>query len=251
MHTIRFAYKLSLRATEGFAASVLGLMGLPLQVPDYSTLCRRLSKEKAYTKLKKCLKNKEAIHVVIDSTGLKIFGDGEWHRKKHDVCRRREWPKLHLAIDEKSGQIVALELSDNKTGDAELFPNIIDAIEEPIKQNTGDGAYDSLECYRYVGKHKYKPKLVAPPRKGAVIREENEDNGLAVRNSHILSIQSIGKKAWKEQNNYHRRSLAETAMYRFKILCGPSLASRKFESQLNEVYLKCSILNQMKVPSVP
>ena len=230
--------------------SVLEPKGLLLQIPDYSTLCRRLSKNKAHAKLKKCLNSKEAVHVVIDSTGLKVFGDGEWHRKKHDVCRRREWRKLHLGIDEKSSQILAVELSDNKTGDAELFPNIMDAIEEPIEQSTGDGAYDTLECYRYVSKHRYKPKLVAPPRKGAVIREATEDNGLAVRNSYILSIQKVGKKEWKKQNNYHRRSLAETAMYRFKILCGPSLASRKFESQLNEVYLKCSMLNQMRVPSV-
>lgn len=225
-------------------------MGLPIQVPDYSTLCRRLSKEKAFTKLKKCLNSKEPVHVLIDSTGLKIYGDGEWHRKKHDICRRREWSKLHLGVDEKSSQIIAVELSDNKTGDAELFPNIMDAIEEEIKQATGDGAYDTTECYRYAAKHRYKPKLVAPPRKGAVIRDANEDNGLAVRNSHILSIQEIGKKEWKKQNDYHRRSLAETAMYRFKILCGSKLVSRKFASQLNEVYLKCSMLNQMKVPSV-
>ena len=224
--------------------------GFSLQIPDYSTLCRRLSKEKAFTKLKKCLDKKEAVHVVIDSTGLKIYGDGEWHRKKHDVYRRREWRKLHLGVDEKNSQIIAVELSDNKTGDAELFPNIMDTIEEPIKQATGDGAYDTIECYRSVNKHRYKPKLVASPRKGAVIRNAGKDNGLAVRNSYILSMQEIGKKEWKKQNDYHRRSLAETAMYRFKILCGPSLASRKFASQLNEVYLKCSMLNQMKVPSV-
>ena len=250
LHIIRFHYKLSLRSVAGFASDILKIMGLSLPVPDYSTLCRRIGHKETYAKLKKYRDNKEPVHLLIDSTGLKIFGDGEWHRKKHGICRRRQWRKLHLGVDEKSGQIITLGFSDNKTGDGELFPNIINTIEEELEQISVDGAYDSFKCYRAAAKRRDKPKLVAPPKQGAILNEATEENGLAMRNSHILAIREIGKKEWKKQNDYHRRSLVETAMYRFKILCGASLASRKWESQLNEVYLKCSLLNRMKIPSV-
>ena len=250
LHILRFRFRLTLRATQGFATSLFKEMGLELKIPDYTTLCRRLQDAKAYAVLPTFLDKNKPIHVVIDSTGLKVFGDGEWMREKHVCLKKRTWRKLHLAIDEKSSQIVSLGFSDKKIGDASLLPNIMKQVKQPVKQITGDGAYDTFGVYRFVAQHKDNPKVVVPPKQGAILRETTQENGLSVRNSHIIAMKRQGKKAWKEENKYHRRSLAETGMYRFKTLCGGALSSCKFESQVNEVYLKCTVLNLMKTPSV-
>ena len=188
------------------------------------------------------------IHVVIDSTGLKVYGEGEWKVRQHGYSKRRTWRKLHLAIDESNSQIVAVVLSDNSFKDNQLYEDLIDSADEDIEKVSADGAYDSENCYKKSIKEGIN--LVAPPRRGAKLKKHGNCSGPPhPRDVHLREIRSVGRKQWKKNNDYHRRSISETAMYRFKMLLGEKLSSREFERQANGAFIKCSILNKMKVPS--
>ena len=188
------------------------------------------------------------MHIVIDSTGLKVYGEGEWKVRQHEYSKRRTWKKFHLGVDESNSQIKAVVLSDNSLKDNEVFKDIVTGIEGKICQISADGAYDSRDCYSI--SEAQGIKLVVLPRKGAVIKKHGNCHGLPLpRDVHIREIRQIGRKKWKERNKYHRRSLSETAMYRFKTLLGDKLSSREFHRQANEAFIKCKILNQMLVPS--
>lgn len=246
LSVLRFKFGLKLRCTQGFAESLVELMGLELEIPDYTTLCRRLGKIPA--KLEKAVKSGKPIHVVIDSTGLKVYGEGEWKVRQHGYSKRRTWRKLHLAVDESNSQIVAVVLSDNSFKDNQLYEDLVDSADEDIEQVSADGAYDSENCYQKSIKEGIN--LVAPPRKGARLKEHGNCSGPPhPRDIHLREIRKVGRKQWKKNNDYHRRSISETAMYRFKALLGDKLSSREFERQANEAFIKCSILNKMKVPS--
>lgn len=243
---LRFKFGLKLRCTQGFAESLVKLMGLDIKIPDYTTLCRRL--EKISPKLEKIIKTSKAIHVVIDSTGLKVYGEGEWKVRQHGYSQRRTWKKLHLAVDESNSQIIAVSLSDNSFKDNELFEDLIDGLEEEIKQISADGAYDSINCYKKSLEQGIN--LVTPPRKGSKLgKHGNCSDPPDPRDIHIREIRKVGRKQWKKNNSYHRRSISETAMYRFKTLFGEKLSSREFNRQSNEAFLKCQMLNRMPVPS--
>lgn len=243
---IRFRYGLKLRCTQGFAKSIVDLMGLELEVPDYTTICRRFKKLSITSQNK--FKKKDPIHVVIDSTGLKVYGEGEWKVRQHGVSKRRTWRKLHLAVDESNSQILSVVLSENSFKDSELFEDLVDQIDEGIDQISADGAYDSKNCFNKSSE--LDAKLVVPPRRGARIGKHGNCSGPpARRDEHIREIRRVGRKAWKENNDYYRRSISETAMYRFKSIFGGHLNSREFDRQANEAFIKCSILNRMEVPS--
>ena len=246
LNTLRFVFGLKLRSTEGFARSLAKLMGLDIEIPNYTTLCRRL--QKLSVKLQKKLSSKKSLHIVIDSTGLKVYGEGEWKVRQHGYSKRRIWKKLHLAVDESNSQIESVVLSDNSFKDNELFEDLLDSVDDRIRQVSADGAYDSRNCYNICkGKG---IKLVVPPRKNAVIeRHGNCHDPPLHRDTHIREIKKIGRKKWKEKNKYHRRSISETAMYRLKTVLGDKLSSREFQRQANEVFIKCKILNQMKTPA--
>ena len=246
LNTLRFVFGLNLRSTEGFARSLVKLAGLDVEIPNYTTLCRRL--QKLSVKLQKKLSSKKNLHIVIDSTGLKVYGEGEWKTRQHGYSKRRIWKKLHLAVDESNSQIKSVVLSDNSFKDNELFEDLLTGIDDRINQVSADGAYDSRSCYN-ICKDK-GIKLVVPPRKDAVIeRHGNCHDPPLPRDTHIREIKKIGRKKWKEKHKYHRRSVSETAMYRLKTLLGDKLASREFQRQANEVFIKCKILNQMKTPA--
>lgn len=243
---LRFRFGLKLRCAQGFAESLIELMKLDLEVPDYSTVCRRL--KRISPKVERAIKSKKNIHLVIDSTGLKVYGEGEWKVRQHGSSKRRTWRKLHLAVDEANSQIMAVVLTDNSFKDNQVFEDLIDGVDGEIEQASADGAYDSKNCY---GKSMEEGiNLVTPPRKGAVIKKHGNCSGPPnPRDLHLREIRKIGRKAWKEKNNYHRRSISETAMYRFKSVLGDKLFSREFERQANEAFIKCQILNRMPVPS--
>ena len=246
LNIIRFRFGLKLRCTQGFAQSLVQLMGLDIKTPNYTTLCRRL--KKLSLQIHNKVYSKKGIHVVIDSTGLKVYGEGEWKVRQHGYSKRRTWKKLHLAVDESNSQIKSVVLSDNSFKDNELFEDLLTGIEDRISQVSADGAYDSKESYK-ICKDK-GIKFVVPPRKNAVIeRHGNSHDPPLLRDTHIREIRKIGRKKWKEKHKYHRRSISETAMYRFKTLLGDKLSSREFQRQANEVFIKCKILNQMAVPT--
>jgi len=244
---LKIIFQLPMRATEGLLRSLVELMGLPIQVPDYTTISRRQSNKEL--EIPSFIPN-EARHVVIDSTGLKIFGEGEWKVRQHGHDKRRTWRKLHLGIDEKTQEVVAAVLTTNDVHDSEVFEDLLEQVEEPINQVSVDGAYDSFECYRQALER--EAELVVPPRIDAVINpESNEHPEIAARNDVIWEIEKNGRKKWKQDNGYHRRSLAETAMFRIKTLFGNKLKARNFESQAVEAFVRCIVLNRMTSLGMP
>lgn len=244
--TLRAIFKMPLRATQGFVASLLKIMQLPLLAPDYSLLCKRQKSLKI--KLPKRNKNNNSIHIVADSTGLKVYGEGEWKVRQHGKSKRRTWVKLHLSIDQGMHDIEALVLTKNNVHDCEILPQMLNQIETPIEQVTGDGAYDSHDNYAAVIEKNATPCF--PPRKNAR-RHKATDEAWRLRNHAVSQVHYNGAKEWKEKTNYHRRSLAETAMYRFKQLFGGSVVSRNMSNQCVETAIKCSVLNKFNALGMP
>jgi hypothetical protein len=237
---LRFRFGLTLRGVQGFAQSLLKMMDIDLEVPDYSTLGRRMGKMNI--SIIQSAKKSGRIHVAIDSTGLKVYGEGEWKVKIHGRGKHRTWRKLHLAVDTKNNKILSAVLTTNDFKDNQVFEDTLEGISD-IKAVSADGAYDSKNCYAYAKDKKFK--LVAPPRKNAKISRRGSEEA---RDKAIREIRSQGRRAWKKKNKYHRRSLSETAMSRMKVLMGDKLKSRKFESQASEAFVKVKILNKMKTP---
>lgn len=251
MLLIRNVFTLPLRQTQGFVESIMMLVGLVLPVPSYSTLSRRQSGLKV--KLPRKKKAKKGIHVVVDSTGLKVFGHGEWFMRKYrpkegqkERKNPRLWRKIHIGYNESTNEVVAVVTTENNTHDKTMLPEVLDQVEETIDQVTADGGYDYISCYEAIEDLGGRP--VIPPRKSAVI---NKPKRWANRNAHVKRIGEVGRKEWKKESNYHRRSLAETAMYRLKIIFGPTLQSRTLDGQSIEVRLRCKALNIMTHLGMP
>lgn len=244
---VRSFFHLTLRATEGFARSLLELMNLTLAVPDYTTICKR-SKELAV-----CLPRKAQgpLHVVLDSTGLKVFGEGEWKVRQHGYTKRRTWRKLHLSVDSGSQEIQAVVLSEASLDDAGAVPAMLEQITEPIEQLDGDGAYDKRKVYDSCDEYGIG-RVAIPPRIDARIWQHG--NCLApplVRDQNLRQIRKMGRQKWKRESGYHQRSLAETAMFRFKTIFGPYLQARSLPQQETEAKVKCAALNRITHLGMP
>jgi len=222
-------------------------MGLPIKVPDYTTLSRRQAKLRV--EIPSFIPT-DSRHVVIDSTGLKVFGEGEWKVRQHGYDKRRTWRKLHLGIDEKTQEIVASTITTNDVKDSQVLGELLEQIDEPVVQVSADGAYDSFECYQQILEREAEP--VIPPRIDAVERIESDENPeIAARNQVVRKVEEQGRKTWKEESASHRRSLAETAMFRIKTLFGNQLKARLFESQAVEAFVRCVVLNRMTGLGLP
>jgi len=245
--TLQQVYHLPLRATEGLLGSVLALLGADLPVPDYSTLSRRRKNLPVYLQSPH---SGQALHLVIDSTGFKVYGEGEWKVRQHGYSKRRTWRKLHLAIDADTQQIVVATLTTNACADAEVVPDLLDGVDAAIATVAADGAYDTRACYEAI--RKKAARAVIPPRKGARIwvhgncRQERLD-----RDQNLRAIRKVGRKRWKEQSGYHRRSLAETGMFRLKTLFSDRLSAREFDGQATELFVRCRALNKMSALAMP
>jgi hypothetical protein len=238
MLTLKAVFDLPLRATQGLVGSLIELLHLPITVPDYSTVSRR--QQNLNVPLQMQEKNKP-FHAVFNSTGLKIFGEGEWKVRQHGYSKRRTWRKLHLGIDEATGEIVASVLTTK---------DLLDQIKSPLAQVSGDGAYDSFENYDLL--HKRGIKITIPPRENAKIhRHGNCKSPPLMRDEVIRSIRQLGRAEWKKQSGYHRRSLAETTMFRFKQIFGDKLSAITFDRQASEAFTKCNILNKMTALGMP
>lgn len=245
--TLRSVYHLPLRAAEGFARSLFELMELALPVPDYTTLSRR-SKTLA-VKLPK--RAKGALHIAVDSTGLKIYGEGEWKVRKHGYSKRRTWRKLHLAVDVESGEIQAVVLTEANVDDGRAMSELLDEITEPVEQMDADGAYDQRKVYDTCADHEVD-RIVIPPRKNAQLWPEEDEPGQPhPRNANIRAIEEVGRKQWKQASGYHQRSLSETAMFRFKTIFEGALRSRGLAQQMTEARIKAAALNRMTHLGMP
>ncbi|MEY2976042.1 MAG: hypothetical protein RLZZ435_179 [Cyanobacteriota bacterium] len=239
MATIKAVYRLPGRQCQGFLESIFEAMGIYLPVPDHSTLSRRLGKLSIQLPV---LPKDGVRHVVVDSTGVKVYGEGEWKTRQHGVSKRRTWRKLHLGVDEATGEILGAVATTNDFHDGEVLKDVLEAIPEPIGQVSTDGAYDHRHCYDEIAAK--GAKAVIPPRKDAVIWQEGKDTPHP-RDENLRSIRQYGRKRWKRYSGYHRRSIAETTMFRFKTIFGGNLSTRKFDNQAVELFIKCAALNRM------
>ena len=191
--TLRSAYHLPLRATEGFARSIFELMGLDLGVPDYTTLCRR-AKSLQITLPKKA---DGPLHLVIDSTGLKVYGEGEWKVRQHGYSKRRTWIKLHLAIDPGSREIRAAMVTEPGVTDAEAVPDLPEQEGSPLEGVEADGAYDRREVYEELRRR--GARAIIPPRRDAkIMRHGNASGRRLARDENLRRNRKIGRAAWKE-----------------------------------------------------
>ena len=244
--TLRAVYHLTLRATEGFARSLFEWMVVDLSVPDYSTLCRR-----AKTVRIRLPKTAEGpLHLVLDSTGLKVYGEGEWKVRQHGYSKRRTWLKLHLAVDPETHEIQAAVVSAPGVTDAEAVPALLEQVENPVAKATGDGMYDRREVYDALDLR--SARAVIPPRRDAKIKRHGNSSGPRLdRDEDLRRIRQVGRKGWKEESGYHRRSLAETAMFRMKTIFGSGVSSRSDEQRATEVGIRCRAFNIMTHQGMP
>lgn len=241
MATVKAIYQLAGRQCQGFLASIFALMAIELPVPDHSTLSRRMGKLEVSLPV---LPKQGARHIVVDSTGVKVYGEGEWKTRQHGVGKRRTWRKLHVGVDEATGEILAAVVSTNDVHDGEVLDDILEQIEADIEQVTTDGAYDHSHCYEEIAER--GAKAVIPPRKDAVIWQHGNCKAPPhPRDENLRYIRKHGRKKWKRDFGYHRRSLAETTMFRFKVIFGGNLTTRKFDNQAAELFIKCAALNRM------
>jgi Transposase DDE domain len=253
--TVKALLGLTFRATEGFIRGLFELMGLTLEVPDYTLLCKR--QRTLQVKLpKRITPLSEKLDVVVDSTGLKVYGEGEWKVRQHEKSKRRVWRKLHLAINVATQEIESFELSDLGTQDWEGFEKLVSLIDKPLNTAIGDGAYDRLPCYELAERRNFN--MITPPQRNAKTTQERghkinkkKKALLKQRDKAIEGVRALGRKKWKESVGYHKRSLAETGMFRVKTILGDKLSTRKFENQKVEAAIWCKIINQMTQMGMP
>jgi hypothetical protein len=242
---VKHVHHLGYRQTEGFACSISKLLGVELPIPDYTTLNRRAK----VLKVQLPTSEKGPIHAVLDSTGLKVYGEGEWKVRKHGYSKRRTWRKLHLCVDEASGEIEAEILTDASVDDAEATEELLKQTNAKIEQMSGDGAYDKEKVYT-AATNQGVEKISVPPRRDAVLWDEDEKQPHP-RNANLRRVWEIGRTEWKVESGYHRRSLAETAMFRFKTIFGDHMNAREDKRQKTEARIKCAALNRMTRLGMP
>lgn len=258
-HQLRALFNLSLRATQGFLDSFFERLKLPIRCPDYSLLSRRLKDLKTIPLPRKTL---NPLFALVDSTGLKVYGQGEWHVKKHKASRRRVWRKLHLIIDPISQEILHGQLTPSREEDAKTCLKMLPKLSDSLQNLWGDGAYDQEKIYQALYDRKIKP--IIPPRKDAAPscfyrrtkrrlgktslihpKPHMKPRDTAREYIQMYAEEEEGRLQWKKHSSYHLRSLVETAMMRFKQTFSDRLNARKFVNQQAEAHLKTLMLNKM------
>jgi hypothetical protein len=246
--TLKAVFKLPYRQTEGFGRSLIALLGVNVTVPDYTTLCKR--SVDLDVDLSPC-QGQGPKHIVVDSTGLKVYGEGEWKVRQHGYTKRRTWRKLHLSVDETTQSIEAVVLTEASVDDAEAGRQLLDETAGPIQQVSGDGTYDKRKFYEACEKHEVEHIAVPPQRNAKIWQHGNSSKPPLPRDQNLRRIRRVGRKRWKEEVGYHRRSLAETTMFRFKTIFGNTLSTRTLARQVVEARIKCAALNRMTQLGMP
>ena len=239
---LRLVFRQPLRQTEGLMASIFELLAVDLKAPDHSTVSRRAMSLKSISN--RCKLPAGPVHILIDSTGLKVFGAGEWLLEKHGQKSRRSWRKLHLAVDAGTGQIVASILTEQDVDDPSQLGPLLDQIEQEIVQVTADGAYDGEPTYETIAQRDPLIDVVIPPRITAQPSAQFETSPCR-RDTHLLLIQSLGRLEWQEATGYGQRALVETTMGRYKSIIGARLRARHWRGQQAEVAIAVEVLNRM------
>jgi len=244
-------FRTALRALQGFLGSLIKILGLDLICPHYSVFSRRAKGLKI--PLRRLLKPGEKLNVIFDSTGVKVFGEGEWKVRKHGYSKRRTWRKVHIGMCADSGQIIVSAMTSNNVGDDEAMLHMMEALEDvPLGDVLGDGAYDTVDCREAV--HDRGGRQIIPPDKNAKPQKRWLLPALKERDGAIRRIQELGEEGrplWKQEVGYHRRSLSETAMFRYKTVLGDRLTARREWTQATEVAIKLDALNRMTELGMP
>ncbi len=228
--------------SHGLVRSVLRLLGADSPAPHYSTLSRRA----ASLDVKLPRLGTGPLHLAVDSTGLKLYGEGEWKARLHGKEKRRTWRKLHLLVDHTTHECVALSMTDKDALDRRELPGLLSGVEGEVAEVLGDGAYDFQDCYKAI--HASGARAVIPPQVRARVRGGPEFRD---RNAAMLRGREVGRDEWKKEADYHRRSLAETAMMRFKTIFSDRLKAREWRRQETELRVRCAAMNRMTALGMP
>ena len=243
-------FRLALRQTEGLIGSIIGLLGLDLAVPDHSTLSRRAKTLEVPRPQPR--RNGEPLHLLVDSTGLRLCGAGEWLQEKHGTKTRRSWRKLHIGLDAGSGQIVAASLTTKEVDDGAEVGPLLDQIAGAVASFTGDGGYDQDRVYASVTERHPAAAVIVPPRATAV-PSETAETAPTQRDRHLQHVEprgspdiaEHGRMAWQKASGYTTRARAEAATSRFKQVIGDGLRSRMDDRRATEVDVAVHALNRM------
>ena len=236
--TMKVLFGMALRQTTGFVESLLHLIGLDWVVPDFSTLSRR---QKTLAVIIPFRRSQDALYLLIDSTGIKVGGEGEWNARKHGGAKRRVWRKIHIGIDEQTLEVRAVEVTSSEVGDAPMLPELLNQIppDQEIASVTADGAYDTRKCHDAIAER--DAAAVIPPRKNAKPWKA-ESPGAVARNEALRASKYLGRALWRRWSGYHRRSRVETKMHCIKLL-GQRLMARDFDRQVAEFQVRVAVLN--------
>lgn len=248
---IKAVFHVALRALQGLIDSLIKILRLDLTCPHYSRFSRRA--KGLQIPLRRLLKPGEKLNVVFDSTGVKVYGEGEWKVRKHGYSKRRTWRKIHVGMCVDSGQVVVSAVTSNNVSDDVAMLHMMDALNgTPIGDVLGDGAYDTTDCREAV--HDCGGRQIIPPDKNAKLQKGESFPGLQERDHAIRRIQELGNEGralWKQGINYHRRSRVETLMFRYKTILGDRLTARREKTQATEVTIKLNVLNRMTELGTP
>jgi hypothetical protein len=248
MLTVKEVFHLTNRGVEGFVRSIFQMMRINLPVPDHTTLSKR-GKDLKVNLPKKA---NQQLNIVMDSTGLKIYGEGEWKVRQHGVSKRRTWRKLHIGANPEDGEIQAVILTENSVSDDAAVAVLLKQIEQEMDEFAADGAYDKRKVYDALNEHSPNVKILIPPRKNARIwKHGNTKAERLKRDENLRSIRKQGRKEWKKNSGYHVRSLSETAMFRLKTIFGDELSARLLETQTTQALVRCAALNRMTHLGMP
>lgn len=249
--TLKEVFHLPLRQTEGFLASIFQRIGATIKAPDHSTLSIRGETLSVSIRVRPV--REEPLHIVVDGTGAKVYGEGEWKVRQHGWSKRRTWRKLHIGVDEKTKDILLGEVTTNAAADGEMLKPLLDQLPEKqdIAQVSADGAFDKRICYEALRKRRVS-RIAIPPRKNArIMCHGNTTAPPLPRDQNLRRIREIGRKKWKEESGYHRRSIAETTMFRLKTVFTDKVRAVTLLNQRVQLLLRCKALNRMTLLGMP
>ncbi|WP_425396299.1 IS5 family transposase [Aeoliella sp.] len=244
---LRELFRLPYRQTEGLGRALVQLMDVDVPIPSFTLLAKRAARLKTSLDVSH---TRGPIDMVVDSTGLKVVGEGEWRSAAYQTCRRKTWRKLHLSINPETQEIMAEVLTTRSKVDAESVPELLKQVDQPIDKFYGDGAYDRWAVHEQLEKQGIAP--IIPPQRGAVIKQHGNCKAKPLaRDEAVRRIRRTGRSSWKREIGYHRRSLVETSMFRLKQAFGNRLKNKAFENQRIEVRLRCKLLNHFTQLGMP
>ncbi len=246
--TLRQLLRLPLRQAEGCIDDLFTHTGVTLPVPDHTTLCNRAHTLGISVRIHP--RTQEDIHVVVDASGVKVYGEGEWKVRVHGWSKYRSWKKVHIAVREDTGEILAGEVTGNAVADEMMLSPLLSGIPEKITRVSADGAYDRKRCYEVLAERQTEAAI--PPRRGSRIRKHGNRTGPPLpRDQNIRRIPTVGRTRWKREMRYHRRSIAENVLFRMKTLFGERVCARTDSRARTELLLRLKILNRMRDFGMP